>query len=306
MSALHVIQDESVIRRHVIDSVQGPKYRWIANESFKVAPTFDQAEPGLGYKPNEDDLFIVTYPKNGTTWTQQIVTLIQCNGSFPEGKKKDNFSKFLEMDGIEKVEARIRPGSIKTHLPFELQPKIGSPPNFGPKFIFVIRNAKDAAVSFHYHHQLFDAYGVQGMDFHDFFKFWIRGELECGSYFDFVKGWWNQRNNPNVLTLLYEDMKSDTRSAIIKIADFMGSDYKSKMLEDDERVLKLVTQNSSFDTMKRERSSDDDKEFIRKGIIGDHVNHLNEEENEQIERLFHEKFDGTGLEHLWDNYHIFN
>ena len=51
--------------------------------------------------------------------------------------------KRLEMMGIEGVESMIRPVSIKTHLPFQLQPKIGSPPNFGPKFIFVLRNPKD-------------------------------------------------------------------------------------------------------------------------------------------------------------------
>ena len=45
--------------------------------------------------------------------------------------------------------------------------------------------------------------------------------------------------------------------------------------------------------------------FIRKGVIGDYTNHLTELENELLERKFHEKFDGTGLEHLWDKYNIF-
>lgn len=46
-------------------------------------------------------------------------------------------------------------------------------------------------------------------------------------------------------------------------------------------------------------------DFIRKGIVGDYMNHFNDRENELLETKFHEKFDGTELENLWDIYKIF-
>ena len=88
------------------------------------------------------------------------------------------------------------------------------------------------------------------MDFHDFFMFWLIGTLECSSYFDWVLSLWEQRDNPNVLILLYEDMKSDSRSAILKITDFLGEGYKEKSLANDELMPKKVIENTSLQKMK--------------------------------------------------------
>ena len=184
------ISDDPKIQRDTIEGIQGPLFK-VVDEKFNTSPDFPLVEEAITYEAKPDDLFIVTYPKNGTTWTQQIVTCIQYDGQVPEGKKLYDFSPFLEMLGREAAEKVPRPGSIKTHLPFHLQPK-----HEQAKYIIVLRNAKDACVSFYHHHQLFPGYGIQGMDFHDFFKFWLKGTLECSSYFDWVLSWWKHRNNP--------------------------------------------------------------------------------------------------------------
>ena len=300
--------------RETIDGIPGPIVRLVKGTNFYVAPPFDKIEDALTYKPRSDDLFVTTYPKNGTTWTQQIVTCIFNGGKVPDGKKTWDLSIFLEMRGREDAEKMPRPGAVKTHLPYYLQPK-----NETAKHIIIFRNAKDVCVSFHYHHQRSPSYGNQGMDFHDFFKFFMKGAVEAGSYFEWVKSWWEQRHNPNILILLYEDMKSDTRTAILRIAEFIGGDYKEQLLANDEKMLKIVIENSSFGKMKDAFSEEtrhperppvfgpdgERIEFIRKGIVGDYLNYFTEQENEIMDRVFHEKFDGTGLEHLWDKYNIF-
>ena len=51
-----------------------------------------------------DDLFIVTYPKSGTTWMQQIVKLIRTNG-VENGERVDQVVPWLEELGSEVCKA---------------------------------------------------------------------------------------------------------------------------------------------------------------------------------------------------------
>lgn len=44
----------------------------------------------LEYKARDDDIFIATYPKNGTTWTQQMVFCIMNGGRPPK-----DFQEFM-------------------------------------------------------------------------------------------------------------------------------------------------------------------------------------------------------------------
>ncbi|GFR12855.1 sulfotransferase family cytosolic 1B member 1, partial [Trichonephila clavata] len=99
------------------------------------------------YKPRPDDVFIVTYPKCGTTWTQHTVSLIFSHGE-PTMSGTDFFSAapFLEMTGAEAAEKMPRPGAIKVHLPFHLTPWSEK-----AKYLYVTRNPKDCSVSYYHH-----------------------------------------------------------------------------------------------------------------------------------------------------------
>ena len=71
-----------------------------------------------------DDVWIVTYPKCGTTWTQQIVKLIRSNG-VNDGVKITISSPWLEAKAKFpdfKIEEGPRPRSIKSHFPFPVGP----------------------------------------------------------------------------------------------------------------------------------------------------------------------------------------
>ena len=218
-------------------------------------------------------------------------------------------SPFLEMQGKEVLEKIKRPTAIKTHLQYDIQPKH---PN--AKYIVVLRNPKDTCVSFYYHHKMFPGYGVEDKTFHDFFLFWLDGEVECGDYFDWVLGWWSQKDKDNTLFLLYEDMKQNPEESVLKIAQFMGDEYKQQLLANDKQILNHVLEKSSFDYMKKNNKmgsaknhpvKEEERDFFRKGIIGDWKSHFTPEENESVEEKFRRKFKGTGLEHLWKEYGIF-
>src|SRR5689334_1081688 len=93
-------------------------------DGFKFAPGFghDNIRSALDYKAQDDDTFIVTYPKNGTTWAQQILVLLFNDGKLPEQVSQRGLfavSPFLEMQGARSITGLKRPFAIKTHLAFD-------------------------------------------------------------------------------------------------------------------------------------------------------------------------------------------
>ncbi|KAI1294737.1 Sulfotransferase 1E1 [Halotydeus destructor] len=268
----------------------------------------------LDYVAKPDDLFICTYPKCGTTWMQQIVALLFNNGKI-EGEdtvEKGLLSRvpFLEMVGTKSLEIE-RPIAMKTHLPFNLQPW-----NPETKYIIVLRNPKDACISFYFHMKLIPKYAdiFQNYSMQDHIKAFLEGDVPCGSYFDWILSWWTQRDKPNIEFLLYEDMKTKPEESIIKVAKFIGFEEEIK----NETLLKDVVENSSLKHMKVTTNSafkklveakmnttvEGEFTFIRKGEIGDYKNYFTDRDNEEYNSAMSQKFAGTGLQHLWDEYDI--
>ena len=296
----------------VVDSGRGPRYKIV--NGYKFPHDFKVVEDALKYEAKPDDLFIVTFPKCGTTWTQQIVGLILHNGDLPDGKVF-KACPFLEYVGRGVVEKMKQPFAIKTHLHYDIQPKHPT-----AKYIFVLRNPKDTAVSFYYHQVLFPDYIGEGVTFSEYLPYFLRGEQQYGDYYDWVLSWWPHRNDPNVLFLLYEDMKSDIKSNVLKIASFIGKEYKDKLLVNDGQILTKVIERSSLQSMQKGVNEEikrtfiesggnavkEEYNFVRKGIVGDWKNHFTVSENELFEKHFHERVDGTGIEFLWDQYDVFS
>ena len=190
------------------------------------AQFFDSA---LAYQAQATDTFIVTYPKCGTTWTQNIIWMLHHNGQpFPISKNINLEVPHLEEVGGEFVASLPQPRFIKTHLTYDLTP-------YHPqaKYIYIARNPFDCLVSFYYHTQGFiKHYNFAEGTFEDFFECFMRGEVDWGDYFDHLIPWINQRNDSNFLVLTYEFMKSNPRDAIISIANFLGSIYAKKVAND--------------------------------------------------------------------------
>ena len=124
-----------------------------------------------------DDVFVVTFPKSGTTWTQEMVWCI-CNDYGIESAKSEILQirvPFIEWDhiidhldlaelgqkaddgkvkkipSIEEMLDRKSPRIFKTHLPlYALPPKLID----SCKVVICLRNPKDVAVSYFHHHKL--------------------------------------------------------------------------------------------------------------------------------------------------------
>ncbi|KAH9381565.1 hypothetical protein HPB48_015851 [Haemaphysalis longicornis] len=100
------------------------------------------------------------------------------------------------MTGAEGALMMKRPGTIKTHFLFSMIPWSSE-----AKYIYVCRNPKDCVTSFFYHTRGFSGYRFQRGTFSTFFELFFDGQTDSGDYFDNVLGWYEHRNDPNVLFL---------------------------------------------------------------------------------------------------------
>jgi len=180
------------------------------------------------FKIRSDDIFVLSFPKSGTTWTQEMVWLIanDCDfigaktllrerfpfledrslgteeslKSFEEMKTEESNDIFLTYNFIDELPS---PRFIKSHLPFANLPSSLSETC---KVVYVARNPKDVAVSWYYHH-LLDPIMKTSLDILEFLEYFMRDEVLYSPYWVNLIEAWNRRHDPNFLFLFYEDMK---------------------------------------------------------------------------------------------------
>jgi WD40 repeat protein/tetratricopeptide (TPR) repeat protein len=166
------------------------------------------------FVPRPDDIFIVTYPRSGTTWMQMILYQLTTAGhvDFPHITKVSPWFERSLKDGTA-YDALPSPRVFKSHLSYGKVPK-------GPcKYLYVARDGKDVAVS--YYHFCTTHMGFKGT-FDEFFDHFLKGEVGYGSWFRHVRGWWEHRDDANVLFLHYEDLVADLPGCLRKISAFSG------------------------------------------------------------------------------------
>ncbi|XP_078504636.1 amine sulfotransferase-like [Lissotriton helveticus] len=259
----------------------------------------------------DTDVFQVTYPKSGTVWMQQILTLIY-NEGYRNGTETIQTVdtapwieyNFRNVDHINRPSPRI----ITTHLPYDLVPK-GLRKKKG-KVIYIHRNPKDIMTSLHHFSRILVA--MDELDtFEDTMDRFLAGNGVANSWFDHINGWYEHRDEFNILFLVYEDMIKDLKSAVLKICDFL-----EKELTED--AVNVVVQRATFKTMATEKGANYESlkeniletsqgRFLRKGKIGDWKNTMTVAQNEKFDKVFQEKM--KDLQHLpikliWDDNEI--
>lgn len=206
----------------------------------------------------DDDIVVATWSKSGTTWTQQIVSQLVLDGSDRVfGQAESPWLDFqLTPDAVKVADAQRHRRFLKTHLP--LDALVFSP---RAKYIYVGRDARDVAWSFHHHlrhfspaaFEMFDEVvrrtGVAPphevpADIRAFYLSWLENEAKSEtSFWENVQGWWDARTLPNVLLVHYARLKADLPGEFRRIAEFLD-------IPIDEVELPRMLQHCSLEHMK--------------------------------------------------------
>ncbi|XP_074539189.1 amine sulfotransferase-like [Halichoeres trimaculatus] len=253
----------------------------------------------------DSDVFVITYPKSGTIWMQQILLLIEAGGdvtSISQVEKNGDLVPWIEVKGSR--EAFIKAPSprlsvshlLSEFLPAALSRKKG-------KVIYVARNPKDVLVSYFHFHKLANMLETP-KDFDDFFEKFLTDRVFGGSWFKHVKTWYSHREDMNMLFITYEEMIQDLSSVVKRICSFLGKDLTEEQLTN-------VVKHSTFKNMKKipqasyEQVSVDllnhsKGMFMRKGTIGDWKNHFTVAQSERFDQIFHREMQDFPLSFIWD------
>jgi hypothetical protein len=259
----------------------------------------DGFESGLGYEPQQGDIFVCSYPKCGTTWLQYIVFLLVRGRPLAAGESLAAVFPHLEEVGREPLPGLEQPRLIKTHLPRALTP-------FSTKarYILIARNPFDCCVSFYHHTRGFPQhYDFVDGSFADFFACFLAGEVDFGDYFEHLLSWQPSLQQPNVLFVTYESLKADTPGSIRRLASFLGAPSADGVVSD--ATIDAIVAESSLSRMRRDQQRwsshrpDDMPAFVRKGIVGDWRSTFTPEQARALLAQFDARLGGTGLEDLW-------
>jgi hypothetical protein len=218
------------------------------HERFKNFATSEGWQRGLDYKPDPTDVFIVTPPKCGTTWMQQIVHGLRTRGSmdFDEITRVVPWINMAHDMGIDIEAPQVaHPRAFKTHTTLDEVPR-------GGKYIVIVRDPCDALLS--------DYHFMEGM-------FFEKGSISLETFAreEFIPGhdihkhimaFWHRRGDEDLLPLCYENMKADLPRSVEKVAQFIGISL-------DEELKQIVLRQSDIKFMQEHKDQFEDH-IIRK------------------------------------------
>lgn len=263
------------------------------------------------FKIRPDDTWIITYPRSGTTVTQELIWLVANDLNFDEANRRTLLQRFPFIDmslivdnhtitdatsekktSINYVQDQPSPRFIKSHLPLELLPTVV---NSDCKVIYVARNSKDVAVSW-YHFQKHQKHLQYEGTFEHFCDMFIADHTIYSPYWKHVKEGWAKRHRANTLFLFYEDLNKDLPGVIKKIVTFFGKNYTEEQIAklaehlniDNFRKNPMVNQASPDNQIKAEK-------FIRQGKTGGWKEEFTLEMDEKFNKWIADNLKDTDL-----------
>ena len=192
---------------------------------------------GRAFDVRASDVFVVTYPKCGTTWVSAIA-------HFLRGGDENDFGEIGEVMPWDIIaldcgqncnDEQVRsPRLFKSHEAFDTIAK-------GGRYIYVSREPADALVSFY---KFLPAYmHAPPMSIGAFCEGVFGGLSHSGGVWAHLCGWWARRLDKNVCWVCYETLRAHPEREIARVARFMG-------VPDDAATVARVAARTSLAAMR--------------------------------------------------------
>lgn len=230
----------------------------------------------IDFGERDDDLYIISYPKSGTTLMQMILYQLTTDGN-------------MDFDHFDDVSPWIRNEAFENHKPKDLKsPRIiKSHDNYSRfdhyakgKFIYVYRNVLDVAISKYNQDK---NYKNPDLELNDFLKaFFKPGKY---NWFTFHRDWMNNKKKTAILYVRYEDILNDFDKTLEKIIKFCNInpekvDYARVKERTGFQYMKKYEGKFGIRPKKEEKVYD---EFIRKGKAGEGKEYFSKEQLKEFE-----------------------
>ncbi|NET40545.1 sulfotransferase domain-containing protein [Okeania sp. SIO2B3] len=259
------------------------------------------------FKTRNEDIFFVSYIKSGNTWLKQILLLLTHDGNQPNLTMMEAFP-WLELclppcldpareHSYEYFESLPSPRILTFHGWPHLIPT-GMP---NTKYIFLLRNPKDVAISMYHHLRAKKSISYQG-NWDEFFELYLSGQVHYGSWFDFHLHWEKfLSSRQQVLYLTYEELHKNIKTYLRQLAVFLE-------IKVSEEVIDKVAIGSRLDEMKKNDKANcnwmiinqNEAPHLRKGIVGDWRNYFTDEQNQRFNDLYTKKMSDSKFKDYWD------
>ncbi|XP_063225199.1 sulfotransferase 1C4-like [Bacillus rossius redtenbacheri] len=305
--------------------VQVGPARWLLPSKYERQAAGYRALP---LRP--DDVWVVTFPRSGTTCTQELAWLVDHDLDFDTARRVPlgercpflEFSCLLDREvkrevlaqntddaracaalldewdtpGYKLAALRDSPRHFKTHLPLSLLP----PALLDTcKVLYVARNPKDVAVSYYHHNRLLTVQGYQG-DFPAYWEYFQQDLLIGCPYWTHLAEAWENRNHPNMLFLFYEDISKDMEGSIAKVSDFLGKRLSPRLVAQLANHLHIdnFRNNPSVTAVFEIRGlvRQGEQGFIRNGKVGGNDGYFTPELNARANRWIRKNMLETGIQ----------
>jgi hypothetical protein len=213
------------------------------HERLEHFATSEGWQHGLDYEPDPTDVFIVTPPKCGTTWMQQIVHGLRTRGSmdFDEISRVVPWINMAYDLGMDIYAPQVaHPRAFKTHSTLDEVPQ-------GGKYIVIVRDPCDALLSdYHFMEGMFFEKGSISLE-----EFAREEFIPGRAIHNHILAFWDRRNDADVLPLCYENMKAGLSRTIERVADFIGISL-------DEELREIVLRQSDIKFMQEHKDQFED------------------------------------------------